>query len=165
MAGPLDILLPPRLIIRAADDLHRMVGIAERVLERLDRLEERADRILTMGERIEGQADQVIDLGGRIGGQAKNINDLGGEIGELGRRLLEQGVLIELQADAVAARMAELVEALPTIEQAVSMVSPLEGAVERIGRAVDRLPGGIRRGAGETPEPIEPAATPPLSEG
>ena len=25
------------------------------------------------------------------------------------------------------------------------MVSPLEGAVERIGRAVDRLPGGIRR--------------------
>ena len=39
-------------------------------------------------------------------------------------------------------RAGELVEALPTIEQAVTMVSPLEGAVERLGRTIDRLPGG-----------------------
>ncbi len=39
----------------------------------------------------------------------------------------------------------ELAEALPTIEQAVTMVSPLEGAVERLGRTIDRLPGGRSR--------------------
>lgn len=112
-----------------------------------------------MGERVEGQATQILDLGERISGQAEGINELGGELGDLGRRMLEQGLLIEKQADAVAGRAADLVEALPTIEQAVSMVSPLEGAVARIGRAVDRLPGAQRAtaagaGGGESSEPV-----------
>lgn len=129
-----------------------MVVVAERALDRLDALEKRADRILAMGERIEGQAEQILDLGERITTQAQGIGDLGERISGqaesmtgLGERMLDQGVLIEQQAHSVVARAGELVEALPTIEQAVSMVSPLEGAVERIGRAVDRLPGGVRR--------------------
>ena len=102
-----------------------------------------------MGERIEGQAGQVLDLGERISGQADGITELGAQIEEMGRRMLEQGALIERQGDAVATRAGELVEALPTIQQAVSMVSPLEGTVERIGRAVDRLPGARRASGGE----------------
>ena len=46
-------------------------------------------------------------------------------------------------------KSAELIpQALPILEQAVALGAPLEGAVERIGRIVDRLPGG-RRGAPE----------------
>jgi hypothetical protein len=164
VAGPLDLLIPPRLIIRAADDLHRMVAIAERALDHLDRLDRRVDTMLEMGARIEGQAEAVLGLGERISGQAEGIltlgeqvsgqaegiRELGDRIDELGRHMLEQGLMLERQADAVATRAGELVEALPTLEQAVTMVTPLEGAVERLGRAVDRLPGGGRRAAGAT---------------
>jgi hypothetical protein len=152
MATPLDLLIPPRLIIRAADDLHRMVVLAEKSLERLEAMERRTDRMLELGERIDGRADEVLGLGERISTQTAAVTELGAEMEELGRRMLEQGVIIEKQAEAVAARAGELVEALPTIELAVSMVSPLEGAVERIGRAVDRLPGGLRRPDAEAPE-------------
>jgi hypothetical protein len=153
MPSPLDLLIPPRLIIRAADDLHRMVVLAEKSLERLEAMERRTDRMIELGERIDGRADQVLGLGERISTQTEAVTELGAEIEELGKRMLEQGLIIEKQAEAVAARAGELVEALPTIELAVSMVSPLEGAVERIGRAVDRLPGGLRR-----PEAAEPDA-------
>jgi hypothetical protein len=152
MPSPLDLLIPPRLIIRAADDLHRMVILAEKSLERLEAMERRTDRMLELGERIDGRADQVLGLGERISTQTEAVTELGAEIEALGRRMLEQGMIIEKQAEAVAARAGELVEALPTIEMAVSMVSPLEGAVERIGRAVDRLPGGLRRPEAAAPE-------------
>jgi hypothetical protein len=159
IASTIDILLPARLIIRAADDLHRLVDIADRALAQLETLEERTDRMVSLGERIEGQAvqlidlgttvsgqaTQIIDIGGRVSGQADQLNDLGTRMETLGREVLDQGVLIEQRAVQVANRAGELVEALPTIEQAVTMVSPLEGAVERFGRAVDRLPGGRPR--------------------
>jgi hypothetical protein len=34
----------------------------------------------------------------------------------------------------------ELVTALPALEKAIELAVPLEGAIERIGRLVDRLP-------------------------
>ena len=159
MASPLDLLIPPRLILRAADDLHRLVDLGERAMSQLERLEQRADRILALGESIEGQANQIIGMGDRIGGQAEQIigmgdridvrgaeiTDLGARLEALGREMLAQGVVISQRADAVSARAADLVDALPTIEQAVTMVSPLEGAVERLGRTIDRLPGGRTR--------------------
>jgi hypothetical protein len=159
MASPLDLLIPPRLILRAADDLHRLVDLGERAMGQLERLEERADRILALGETIEGQASQILGMGDRIGGQAEQIiglgdridtrgaeiTELGARLEALGRQMLEQGVVISQRADAVATRAADLVDALPTIEAAVTMVSPLEGAVERLGRTIDRLPGGRSR--------------------
>jgi hypothetical protein len=47
-------------------------------------------------------------------------------------------------AGEVAQRGAQVAEALPYLERAVTMVEPLEGAVERLGRIVDRLPGAAR---------------------
>jgi hypothetical protein len=191
MASPLDLLIPPRLIMRAADDLHRLVELGDRAMGQLERLEERADRILALCETIEGQATQIIGLGDRIGGQADQILGMGDRIGAqaeqiiglgdridgrgaeitelgarletLGREMLTQGVVISQRADAVATRAADLVDALPTIEAAVTMVSPLEGAVERLGRTIDRLPGGRTRRrhadeAAETAEGEEPQA-------
>jgi hypothetical protein len=34
---------------------------------------------------------------------------------------------------------------MPTLERALQMASPLEGAIDRFGRLVDRLPGGAPR--------------------
>ncbi|MBV9474481.1 MAG: hypothetical protein JO315_00285, partial [Acidobacteria bacterium] len=50
---------------------------------------------------------------------------------------------------ASAARLSqtgsELIGALPALERAIEMASPLEGAIDRFGRLVDRLPGGTAR--------------------
>jgi len=114
--------------------------------------------IVTGGSRGIGAAVSVelarqgCDVALTYRGRADAAAAVVARIEELGRRMLEQGMIIEKQAEAVAARAGELVEALPTIEMAVSMVSPLEGAVERIGRAVDRLPGGLRRPEAAAPE-------------
>jgi hypothetical protein len=45
---------------------------------------------------------------------------------------------------------------LPTLERAIEMASPLEGAIDRVGRLVDRLPGGAAR---RTAAQIEADAT------
>jgi hypothetical protein len=110
-----------------------------------ERIEGQAVQLIDLGTTVSGQATQIIDIGGRVSGQADQLNDLGTRMETLGREVLDQGALIEQRAVQVANRAGELVEALPTIEQAVTMVSPLEGAVERFGRAVDRLPGGRPR--------------------
>ena len=34
---------------------------------------------------------------------------------------------------------------LPTLQRAVGLAEPLEGAVERLGRVIDRLPGSARQ--------------------
>lgn len=110
-----------------------------------ERIEGQAVVLIDLGTTVSGQATQIIDIGGRVSGQADQINELGERMETLGREVVDQGALIEQRAVQLAARAGDLVEALPTIEQAVTMVSPLEGAVERFGRAVDRLPGGRPR--------------------
>jgi hypothetical protein len=70
------------------------------------------------------------------------------ELGErmivLGDTVLERSAVISDRAKEVADRGAEVAAALPVLERAVAMASPLEGTVERLGRALDRLPGGPR---------------------
>lgn len=121
-----------------------------------ERIEGQAVVLIDLGTTVSGQATQIIDIGGRVSGQADQINELGERMETLGREVVDQGALIEQRAVQLAARAGELVEALPTIEQAVTMVSPLEGAVERFGRAVDRLPGGRPR-LGTTRDPEDEA--------
>ena len=125
-----------------------------------DRISGQADDLVGLGDRVSSQASEIISMGERLGGQGEGINELGGRLEGLGREMLEQGVVISQRADLVATRAGDLVDALPTIEQAVTMVSPLEGAVERFGRAVDRLPGGRGRG---TEKPTVEGAEDPAS--
>lgn len=128
MANPLDtVLLPPKLLVRALDDLHRLAVSAELAMEKLDKLDRRADQILELGGRLDERAEEIVELGRRMG--------------NLGEDIRAQGEVIQRRADAVAKTGKEIVDALPTLERAVSLVSPLEGAVERMGRMVDRFPG------------------------
>ena len=74
--------------------------------------------------------------------------ELGGRMEVHGEALLEIGARI-------AERGGEIAAALPSLERAVAIATPLEGTVERLGRALDRIPGGRARPA-EGP-PAEPA--------
>lgn len=119
MAGPLDVFLPARLVLRAFDDLHTLAESSKRGLVALERLNERGERIENLGSAME----------------------------DLGRQLSRQAEVMDVHAERVAQLAEEIVAALPTLTQAVTIVTPLEGTVERIGRAVDRLPDRRRRTA------------------
>lgn len=136
MASLLDpLVVPPRLLLRALDDLHTLAQAVPRVLDL-------GERILDLGERIDDRAEAILELGSRIDRQGEALVALGGEMQDLGGRVLGQGDLIEQRAREVADRAAQVIAALPLLERAVALGEPLEGTVERLGRMVDRLPGG-----------------------
>ena len=81
-------------------------------------------------------------MGERLDARGAEMLEFGGAMERLGRELHEQATVMDRHAERVAALGQDIVTALPTLEHAATLVSPLEGAVERIGRVVDRLPGG-----------------------
>ena len=123
--------IPARLARRAVDDLGAIANIARELPVRLDELDARIetmqvqlDRALTLGEAIESHGSSMVELGGRM--------EVHGEaLLEIGARIAERG--------------GEIAAALPALERAVAIATPLEGTVERLGRALDRIPGGRAR--------------------
>jgi chloramphenicol 3-O-phosphotransferase len=128
MASPLDaFLLPERVVARALADLRSLGEIARlapRAIRLLESLDAKAARMLDIAERLDAKATAVLDVGERIEHEAQ---------------------IVQRRAEQINATALELLKAMPTFEQAVGLVAPLEGAVERLGRVADRLPGGRRR--------------------
>jgi hypothetical protein len=153
LTAPFDV--PARLIGRALDDVTAIARVARELPERLDTLEARAekvqaqlDRALTLGETVADNSAAMVELGERIEARGQAMVELGERMIELGTTVLARSDVIAERAKEVADRGAEVAAALPVLERAVAMASPLEGAVERLGRALDRLPGGPRGGSG-----------------
>jgi hypothetical protein len=128
--------LPARVIRRAADDLGAIANIARELPARLDELDARIetmqaqlDRALTLGEAIESHGSSMVELGGRMEVHSEALLEIGARIADRG---------------------GEIAAALPSLERAVAIATPLEGTVERLGRALDRIPGGRPR-PGENP--------------
>lgn len=159
---PLELLgLPPRLAARAFDDLHQVAVGGRSFLAVLGRLEERADRIqdqldatLAAADSINATAERALALLEQLDARAQAVLDLGREIDTragallgLGERIDDRGSVLSANAQEVADRAAEMIAILPTLERAVALATPLEGAVERLGRVVDRLPGEARKRA------------------
>jgi hypothetical protein len=149
------ITLPIDLIGRALEDVGAIARVARELPERLDTLEARAekvqeqlDRALAIGETIASNSAAMVELGQRIEARGESMVELGERMIVLGDTVLERSVVISDRAKEVADRGAEVAAALPVLERAVSMATPLEGTVERLGRALDRLPGGPRSGSG-----------------
>ena len=139
MTNPL--LLPASLLLRALDDLHTIALAAARVSEVEERLDERFAELIALGDRIERVVGDGLRLGESIHATLENFDRLADAI-------LEQGKLVENAGREVAETGRRLTDSLPAVERAITMAEPLEGAVERLGRMVDRLPGGGARGAG-----------------
>ncbi|WP_354701307.1 hypothetical protein DSM112329_01619 [Paraconexibacter sp. AEG42_29] len=132
------VLLPSRLALRTLDDLHTLATTAERAVDLLERLEAKADR-------IEGQLDVLTALGNRLERGASDITALGSQFEHLGDALLAEARSTQAVGAEIAKRGAEIAAALPLLQRALDLGEPLEGAIERAGRIVDRLPGGRGR--------------------
>jgi hypothetical protein len=140
-----DIAVVARLARTAPSQINRMLELGEEiattgraVLEIAERLDRRAEAVLSIGQRLDERAGAMLELGTRI-------EVLGGEVDSRGKEIVNS-------ATQVAETGSELIAALPTLERALQMASPLEGAIDRFGRLVDRLPGGApRRPVAESP--------------
>jgi methyl-accepting chemotaxis protein len=153
------LLLPPRLLFRALDDLHALAQTAAQLPAVEERMNARLDELIGLGERIEGVignglelAEQIRATGERVAELGEGVDERAVAIIEMGKRLevqgeamLEQGRHVERTGREVAENAKGLADALPMLQRAVAMAEPLEGAVERLGRVVDRLPGGRTR--------------------
>jgi len=124
------------------------------VLVVAQRLDQRADAIMLLGDRLDVRLGELLELGDAMRDLGDRIDVRGGEIADRAGQVVETG--------------AELIAVLPAFERALEMATPLEGAIDRFGRLVDRLPGGATRrrpGPGgaspAAPEP-EPAHEPEL---
>jgi hypothetical protein len=143
------LTLPIDLIGRAIDDVGAIARVARELPERLETLEARAekvqgqlDRALALGETIADNSAAMVELGQNIEARGEAMVALGERMIELGNTVLERSVVISDRAKEVADRGGEVAAALPTLQRALSIAAPLEGTVERLGRALDRLPGG-----------------------
>lgn len=133
-----DIGAVARLARVAPAQINRMLELGEEiatigraVLEIAERLDERAEAVLEIGHRLDERAAALLELGTRIEVLGAQVDSRGAEIVDSATRVAETG--------------SELIGVLPTLERALQMASPLEGAIDRFGRLVDRLPGGAPR--------------------
>jgi hypothetical protein len=122
LTAPFEI--PARLIQRAVDDVGAIASVARELPARLDELNARADRVqdqldrgLALGEIIAENSAAMVALAERIEARGESMI-------ALGERMIDTGT---------------------ALQRAVSIAEPMEGAVERLGRALDRLPGGRPR--------------------
>lgn len=146
------LLLPARMGLRALDDLHQIALAGQGINGRLAGLEDRADRVLEglehaigVAERIEALGEQVIGVAERIDDRAEAVLALGERFDEIAIQIVQEAQGIQAAATEVSARGTEVMAALPLLERVVELSLPLEGAVERLGRVVDRLPGGTHK--------------------
>jgi hypothetical protein len=151
----------PAQLERLLDLGEEMVDIGRAVLYLGERIDSRAEAILALGERIEMRAQAILALGERLDGRGQELIELGGEMHELGVRIDQRGGEIVDGATRVAETGGELITVLPALERAIEMTTPLEGAIDRFGRLVDRLPGGAARRRPETRRVVPPAHVPP----
>lgn len=145
---------PPQLerILELGEE---MAAIGHGVLEIAERLDQRAEAALALGERLDARAAELLKLG-------RKMEKLGKRVDRRGAEIVERGDEIVASAGRVAETGSDLIGMMPTLQRAIEMASPLEGAIDRVGRLVDRLPGGpARRTAAQieadaaevTPEP------------
>lgn len=144
---------PPHVVAnRILSDLAAVARLARVAPAQFDRLLELGEEIAEIGrtvleiaERLDERADGIMLLGERLDARAAELVVMGSDMREVGRRIDARGAEIVDSADRVAVTGSELIAVLPAFERALEMATPLEGAIDRFGRLVDRLPGGAAR--------------------
>lgn len=145
------LLLPPKLLLRALDDLHQIAVAARDIGPRLGTLQDRADSIeemlgeaIDIAREIEARGREAIQMAERIDARAGAVLELADHVDDRATEIMAEAKQIQLTAAEVALRGGQVAEALPLLERAIALAEPLESTVERLGRLVDRLPGGVR---------------------
>jgi hypothetical protein len=148
----LPIESPQAVVHRVLSDLGSVARLARSAPGQLDRILELGEEIAAIGrgvlavaERLDQRADAITSLGDRLDSHAAELIALGSNMRDLGYRIDDRGAEIVDRATQVIETGEELITVLPAFERALEMTTPLEGAIDRFGRLVDRLPGGATR--------------------
>jgi methyl-accepting chemotaxis protein len=151
---------PLTIADRVLSDLGAVARAARAAPGQLDQLLDIGEEMVTIGravleiaERFDGRAQAIMVLGERLESQATELIELGNAMHEMGERIDGRGAEIVIAARQVSQTGSELITVLPAFERALEMATPLEGAIDRFGRLVDRLPGGAPRR--RLPEPAD----------
>lgn len=104
----------------------------------IDRAGAALDDIAALRQSAEVIADSLSDLSASAAGIDRNAGEIAKEISGLSNSA--QG--IDTHAKKLAVGIDSLVEILPTLQRLTEIVDPLDNTVVRLGRFVDRLPGG-----------------------
>ena len=112
--------LSARLLQAAIEMPARMQELDERAA----RMQDQLDRALALGEVIAANTAAMVEM-------AERVESRGASMIELGERMMSLGNSVTEQSESIA--------------RALAIATPLEGTVERLGRALDRLPGGKPR--------------------
>jgi len=147
--GPSTLIFSPQAVVsRALTDLaalERLIRIAPRRIDQLLGLAEElvaiGQRVLEITERLDARAESIGRLGERLDARAVELIDLGEHMQEMGGQIDRRGADIVAGAERVSETAQELLLVLPTLERALDLATPLEGAIDRFGRLVDRFPG------------------------
>jgi hypothetical protein len=99
---------------------------------RAARMQDQLDRALALGETIADNTAAMVEMAQRVEARGESMVDLG-------ERMIALGNAVTAQSESIA--------------RALAIATPLEGTVERLGRALDRLPGGRPRPEGESERP------------
>jgi hypothetical protein len=158
---------PPQAVVnRVLSDLGSIARLARAAPAQLDRILELGEEIAGIGrgvleiaERLDRRAEAIMALGERLDRRTVELIELGADMRELGHRIDVRGAEIVDGASRVVETGGELITVLPALERAPEMATPLEGAIDRFGRLVDRLPGGTARRRAEQSPGTEPAPT------
>jgi len=97
------LLIPPKLLLRALDDLHLIAVAAHGLNGRLSGIEERADR-------IEGQIDTAIDAAVGIEKRGEEAIAAIGKILKLGKRVDDRAQALLSVIESLDARAAQILE-------------------------------------------------------
>jgi hypothetical protein len=155
---------PPQAVVnRVLSDLGAVARAARSAPAQLDRVLELGEEMASIGravleiaERLDRRAAAIMALGERLDSRAVELIELGAEMRELGQRIDVRGSEIVDGASRVVETGGELITVLPAFERALEMATPLEGAIDRFGRLVDRLPGGATRRRAEQVRNAQP---------
>lgn len=114
------------------------------VLDLIDRLGSTLDDISELRKSAQFIADNIARLGESAAGIDKSAHDIAREIEGLSK-----------SAAGIDSSAGLLANAMPVIQRLAEIVDPLESTVTRLGRFVDRMPGG-RRAAKELEQTLTP---------
>ena len=106
----------------------------------IDRAGSLLDDVAELRRSAEIIAGSLSKLGASAAGIDQNAREIADEIS--GLSTAAQG--IDTHAEKLATGIDELVAILPTLQRLTEIVDPLDNTVVRLGRFVDRLPGGRR---------------------
>jgi hypothetical protein len=118
------LTLPVELSTRLLQAAIEMPARLQELDERAARMQDQLDRALALGETIAANTAAMVEMAERVEARGESMMDLG-------ERMLALGNAVSEQSEAII--------------RALAIATPLEGTVERLGRALDRLPGGKAR--------------------